>query len=450
VSEAEVRDLNPHIDSADPERLLLGVLIASRTAREAVEPMLHPSDFARYGHELVYRAVVWLSGRGDPVDPTVVAGALERAGYTRQAGDLAAVREIVEGAAASTADHAVKYAEIVRDRAQHRVLGKAGRRLLQLGDDPSSDASEAIELAVKAVEAASERIHGKAGGDDLGAVLDASIDRLQQGEDGFSSGWPDLDGLTGGFRPGTLTVVAGSTSAGKSVVAECVALQVAARGVPVYAASLEMSVHEWMQRAYANVGSVSLSRLTQGNDGMTEDDWRRVAAARARMDGWPLRVDDRETTTVPDIRAGARAWFRQRDCPGLVVVDYLQLVKPTGRHGNREREVAEVAEDLRAMARTLAAPVLALSQLNDDHVKTGKRPGLQGLRESRVIAQAAHAVLILWRDAVKAPAVLEVNVAKNRNGPVGEFVLTWEGVYARARSQAGAGMVQESLLGGAE
>lgn len=448
-ADGNVVDLHPDADPADPERLLLGCLLGSKAARDEVESLVSAEDFARHSHGLVFRCIGYLHGRGDAIDPTLVRAALERAGYGDKAPSGDVLRAWRDEAAASSVRHAVGYGEAVRGRSALRVVADVGRDLLTAGADPSVDPVEVVEVAQKAIDRAASRVLGTQVTRPLGEELDASIERLERGDRGLSTGLQELDRLIGGLRPGTMTVVAGGTSAGKSLLAETVALHVVRHGVPCYAASVEMTRHEWYLRAWSALQTIDLSRLIRGGKHLTEDDWRRIATARGQMEGWPLWVDDRELVTAPVIRAGARTWFR-RHGPGLLIVDYLQLVKPTGRHQNREREVAEVAEDLRAIGKTLGVPVLALSQLNDEHLKQrgSGGPGLHSLRESRVIGQTADVVVLLSRDTEKNPDMLQVNVAKNRNGQTGRFDLRWEGRFARVSSAVGLWHQDAAYVGG--
>lgn len=418
----------------DAEQAVLGGVLVSKDARNDVEAVVTPEDFYRPANAAVYAAAMALHGEGQPVDAVAVAKVMREHGELARAGGPAYLSSLMTSLASAAS--AGFHAREVRAAAQLRLVAEQGVRLQQVGMTPGADAVAAVESAQKALDVAEHRLHGLVSTDGLGADLDETIDRMEGGERGQSTGIADLDHYIGGMRAGSMIVLGGTPGSGKSLVGEQVALHAAMppHNLPVFVASLEMTRYEWLLRAFAQLEAIDLGSLMRGD--LSEPEWERVARARGRLADVALRVDDRESVTIPDIRAAARAFFR-RHGSGLIVVDYLQMVRPTGRHGTREREVAEVADGCKqSLAKGLGVPVLALAQLGRDHVRANRRPTMHDLRESGSLEQYADVVALLHRDEDAAPDVLEVGIGKNRHGPKGGFSLTWEGQYARVRARA--------------
>jgi replicative DNA helicase len=429
---AEPTPLHVEARDEDAERDLLTSLLWSKDARDAVEATLTAEDFYKPAHAILWACLMGMHDAGRPVDARLVVDQLRKDGDLGRVGGPGYVLELTSSNVVPTS--AGYYARIVRDAALLRVVQATGVRLAHLGTQPGTDPIEALEQAEKAIDSASNRLHGTdTVTDDWASGLEETIDRIDKGgSKGLPTGFRDLDHYCGGMRPGSLITVAALSSGGKSMMAENIALSLARapRLLPVFVASLEMTRDEWQQRALAQVASVDLGRIIRGK--LEPDDWDKIAQAQGPLSDMRIRVDDREDVSVPEIRAAARAWFR-RHGPGLVVVDYLQMVRATAKHGTREREVAEIAHGLKSMAKALRVPVLALAQLNKESVQAKRRPTMHDLRESQAIAQYSDLVVLLHRneDDGQRADVVEVGVGKNRHGPKGSLELQWQGHYAR-------------------
>jgi replicative DNA helicase len=200
---------------------------------------------------------------------------------------------------------------------------------------------------------------------------------------------------------------------------------------PVVMMSLEMTRADVYKRAISQLGPVNMSSLAHGGQGVGADEWQRIAKARGLMSDLRFAVDDRSSVTVADIRAAVTRCKRRHGSCGLLVVDYLQLVAPSGRHENRQTEVASISRALKIAAKEHDVPLLLLAQLNRAPEGAARPPRPSDLRESGAVEQDSDVVILLHRDAEKSPDVLEVGVGKNRHGPTGAFRLRWEGHYSR-------------------
>jgi replicative DNA helicase len=278
-------------------------------------------------------------------------------------------------------------------------------------------------------------------------VLGATIDRLDmlhqnQGQlTGVSTGYNDLDRMTAGLQPGDLVIVAGRPSMGKTTFALNIAEHAAiSANTPVAIFSMEMSREQLTMRMISSIGRVDQSHLRTGNFG--DEDWARINSAIAQMKSAPIYIDDSGALTPTEVRARARRLKRERGGLGLIVIDYLQLMQVSGTKENRATEISEISRSLKALAKELQAPVIALSQLNRGvEQRTDKKPVMSDLRESGAIEQDADVIIMIYREEVYEPetprkGIADIIVTKQRNGPIGEVHLTFLGKYTRFENLA--------------
>ena len=418
----------PH--STDAERDVLGcILVRPALLADVLDAGLAPEDFYTPKWSATFAAVLHLANRGDGIDSTTVAEALSTGsfGVAPELADLVGLMVAVP-----SIQHAATYAERVRDHARlRRVLG-ACAEITEAGYDPSArgDVDGFCDGAEAALLAATGRTDERHAPAELVSVLDESITELRQRTAGERVGVPtglvDLDRLTGGLRAGQLIVVGARPSMGKSALALGIALHVARSTGPVLVVSAEMGRLELGDRVLAG-GGVPSDRILAAR--LDDVDFARQETRRAELAAVPLLIDDAPSPTLAAIRARAR---RQAAKGGLalVVVDYLQLVGAEGRRDRREQEVAEISRGLKALARELAVPVVAVAQLNRAvELRADKRPMLADLRESGQLEQDADLVAFLHRPAVydsdSDSGEAELIVAKHRNGPTGVVRLVW-------------------------
>ena len=438
IRQDEVRT-PPH--SVEAEQAVLGGLMLDSNAWDAVADIVTATDFYRRDHRLIFEAIAEVAEKRGSCDAVTVSEQLERKGRLDEIGGLAYLGTIARDT--PSAANVRAYAEIIRERSILRQLVAAGGEIAAAATDSHGrSASELVDEAERRVFEIAERgSRGKSGFVAIKDVLPQTIDRLDllhqsPGEiRGVPTGFTLLDRKTTGFQPGDLIVIAGRPSMGKTTLAVNIAENAAiAKGVPSAIFSMEMSAEQLTLRLISSLGRVNQTHLRTGN--FSEEDWSRIQGAMAQLSGAPLYVDESPALTPTEVRARARRLKRERGL-GLVVVDYLQLMQVPGTKENRATEISEISRSLKALAKELQVPVVALSQLNRAvEQRTDKKPVMSDLRESGAIEQDSDVILLIYREEVYDPnttrrGVADIIIAKQRNGPVGEVQLTFLGEYTR-------------------
>ncbi len=422
--------MNRRVPPSSPrsESGVIGVLLVRPDLlADVTDTGLSPADFYRPAWGSAFGAVLSLAARGEPIDAVTVDEALAGIEPRPAADELLSAMSDVPSLA-----HARTYAERIVDTARlRRVIGVCAEIIeAAYGPDARSDVATACDGFAAMLHGAVACEDPMSGPSELAQVLDAAIAELRSrsaGEPvGVPTGFVDLDRLTGGLRPGQLIVLGARPSMGKSALALDIGLHVARMTGPALFVSAEMAALELGTRVLAG-GGVASDRLLAGR--LDDLDFARLETRRAELSGAPLFIDDAAGSTLLAIRARAR---RQvvRGGLALLVVDYLQLIGAERRGTRREAEVAEISRGLKALARELHVPVLAVAQLNRAvELRADKRPMLADLRESGQLEQDADLVMLLHRPAVydreADPGAAELIIAKHRNGPAGVVRLTW-------------------------
>jgi replicative DNA helicase len=438
--------LPPH--SLEAEQSVLGAILIDRETIIEIAEFLQPEDFYRQAHGSIYKAMLELFERREPVDVVTVAESLERSENLEQIGGRAYLSQLSNQT--PTAVHAVQYARIVERKAVLRNLIGAAGKIAGIGYEDPAEIQEAIDRAESELFQVSNR-RITAGFSQLRELLHSAYDRLDylhahRGElSGISSGFLDLDQLTTGFQKSDLIVVAARPSVGKTSFALNIAEHAAVREkktVGVF--SLEMSKEQLVLRLLSSVANIDSKRLRSGF--LEELDFARIAPAMNDLSEASLYFDDTPNITSMELRTKARR-LQAESGLDLVIVDYLQLMQATTstRDANRVQEVSEISRGLKALARELSVPVIALSQLSrQPEMRESREPRLSDLRESGAIEQDADLVVFLWREKEKAGEdvdvdgeVLNVKLAKHRNGPTGEIQLWFRKSQTRFQSYAG-------------
>ena len=429
-------DLRTPAQAVEAERSVLGALLLDNPALDRVVDVLTESHFYRAEHRTIYKALVDLVSTAKPADVITVYSALQQQGAADACGGLPYLNALAQSVPSSA--HIRRYAEIVRERATLRSLAQIGDELTQAALNPQGQAArDILDGAEARIFAIAEDGANKAEFKPMGNLLGEFLQRVQSmaergGADvtGVPTGFADLDRMTAGLQPGDLVIVAGRPSMGKTAFALNMAEYAAlANQLPVAVFSMEMGGAQLVQRMVGSLGRLDQSRLRTGN--LTDDEWARLAEAAERMEGMPIHIDESSALTPLEVRARARRLARKHGQLGLIVIDYLQLMS-AGREGeNRATEISEISRSLKALAKELQCPVIALSQLNRDLEKrTDKRPVMSDLRESGAIEQDADVILFIYRDEVynaesKDQGIAEIIVGKQRNGPVGVVKLAF-------------------------
>lgn len=430
--------MNEPIHNLEAERAVLGAMLTSHNVIDEVAEVLTGADFYQPRHETIFDAIVEAHSTGQRPDPMLISTILGSSDLARIGGapyllDLTSLETI------PTPAHAPHYAAKVRDAAASRRIIEATASIVQRVH-AGGEMGEVAEDARRLLHAAVTQTKASDNGIDADRLMVETLDELEGEHDpGLPTGWADLDHYVNGLRAGQLAIVGARPSVGKSVIAANIAANACRAGVGVHFASLEMRRSEVMQRLIAAHTTIDLGRLV--NHSLTESDWSRIAAKASEIQSWPLWVDDQGSQSLAQVRARAKRTARVKGL-GLVVVDYLQLMAPRSRAIPREQQVGELSEGLKALAKELDVPVLALAQVNRGSAeRTDKRPQMSDLRESgRIEADADHVWLLHRQDLVDPRSTtgdLEVIVAKNRNGSAGATVtLGFQGHYSRAVSKA--------------
>ena len=431
----------------DAEESVLGAMMISPGAIDAVSEVLDAGHFYRESHAKIYRAALALFALGEPVDATTLENQLDKQGELEPVGGRMRLAELA--ALVPTSANAAHYGRIVREMATLRGLITAGQEVARLGWERPGETHDLLDQAERVIfeltqsQVTSEFSH-------IEELLKESFERItalyEAGEDvtGVPSGFRDVDRMTSGFQPGNLIIVAARPSMGKSALALCVAANIAVRKqLPVALFTLEMSKSEVTQRLMCSEAKVESQRLRSGK--LAVDDWPRLTAACDKLAKAPIYVDDTGSITMMEIRSKARRLKGKHAELGLIIVDYLQLMTSGTTAENRVQEVSQISRSLKVLARDLDVPIIALSQLSRAvEQRHDKRPILSDLRESGSIEQDADIVMFIYRDEYYSgeesdqQGLAEVIVAKHRNGPTDTVKLSFLKRYAKFSDLAAA------------
>jgi replicative DNA helicase len=384
ATETDALRVPPH--SVEAEQAVLGGLLLDNSAWDGIADRLRAEDFYRRDHQLIFGGIAELAARSEPVDAVTLAEHLAHSGLAEETGGLVYLASLARDT--PTAANVRAYAEIVRERSQLRQLIRvSGEIAASAYESEGRSATELVDDAERRVfEIAEQGRRTGSGFVPLRDVLGATIDRLdllhqsQGALTGVSSGYTDLDKMTAGLQPGDLIIVAGRPSMGKTTLALNMAEHAAiANQTPVAVFSMEMSREQLAFRMISSIGRVDQGHLRTGMFG--DEDWARINSAIAQMRTAPIYIDDSGALTPTEVRARARRLKRERGL-GLIVIDYLQLMQVPGTKENRATEISEISRSLKALAKELAVPVVALSQLNRGvEQRTDKKPVMSDLRE---------------------------------------------------------------------
>lgn len=440
--------------NVEAETSVLGAILISEHAMDSVqiEVGLKPEDFYLPKHGLIFKAMLTLKEKNEPVDALTVGAALERSGELAEVGGTNYLHSLPTGV--PSAGNAVQYGRIVRDRAQlRRLLGM----LREAQDNVFSFPGSARELLDQTEAHIYQVAHAETSADltRLEDILHDEIDKLEElsrkgvSLTGTPSGFKDLDSITGGFQPGNLIILAARPAMGKSALALNIAQNAAlgkgteGRGpVPIAVFSLEMSQVEIVHRLLGAEAKISGDALRKGQ---VKSEWRRVLQASEKLSQAPLWIDDSSDLGIHELRAKVRRLKGKVPDLGLVIVDYLQLMRADDPSDNRVLQIGAISRGLKLLAGELKIPVVALSQLSRRlEERQDKRPMLSDLRESGSIEQDADVVMFIYRDEVynkdedadgddfqSNAGRAELIIGKHRNGPIGKVDLAWQGQFAR-------------------
>lgn len=443
---ADPRPLKVPPHSIEAEQSVLGSLMLKPDAWFDVIDILGVNDFYRSEHKIVFEAMDALWRDNKPIDAITVSDALSSKGQLDRIGGAAFLAELVETTPGTA--NAPAYARIVRDRSTLRQLIRAGQRITEAGFEPSGrNSDDLVEEAEREVFAIAEGRVADSGPQPITPMLNTAADELRRLYDnkgqlpGLPSGFEDLDKMTTGFKDSDLIVIAGRPSMGKTAFAmNIVEYAVVQCNKPSVMFSLEMAAEQLVLRLLSSLAHIDQSRMRIGE--LNDRDWDNFSREVARLKDKPLYIDDTPALTPGELRARVRRVSREAGGIGLIAVDYLQLMRIAGSPENRTTEISEISRSLKALAKEMRCPVLALSQLNRDVEKRqNKRPMMADLRDSGAIEQDADLILFIYRDEVyneDSPdkGIAEINIGKQRNGVTGTVRLSFLGELTKFESKA--------------
>nr|WP_202922497.1 replicative DNA helicase [Sinimarinibacterium sp. NLF-5-8] len=427
--------------SNEAERSVLGGLMLDNRPWNDLAGRLSPEDFYTEGHQLIYRAICELVGGNRPCDFITLSEHLKAHGQLDEAGGVAYLGELANDAL--SAANVAAYAEIVRERAVLRGLTQVGGDIAALGFNANGRSyAELLDLAEQQVF----KLRGRADQGnssyfsmpELMDKLERDIDELRnnpQSVAGLSTGFIDFDKMTTGLRPGDLMILAGRPAMGKTSFALNIAEHVVLyEKQPVVVFSMEMPAEQLAMRMVSSFARVPMGKLRGGD--LDDRDWDRLVSQSGLIREAPLYIDESGALSPLDLRARARR-IKARHGLSLVIVDYIQLMQVPGTRENRTNEISEISRSLKALAKELGVPVIALSQLNRGvEQRDNKRPRMSDLRESGGIEQDADQIVFIYRDEVynkESPdkGTAEIIIVKQRNGPLGMVRTAFAGEFTR-------------------
>jgi replicative DNA helicase len=444
LATAEAPDPVGYTPPANPEaeQSVLGAILVRPEVMDRIADLIGPEDFYREAHGRIYKAILDLYGRGEPVDLVTVTALLKERGHLEGVGGPVFLAGLSEQVGFAT--NAEYYASLVHDKAVLRRLLDCTQEIASACLAPVEDVEEFLDEAEhKIFQVAEAKV--RPGFSALSALVDheiATLEAIWARKDGsltgVTSGFTDLDNYTAGFQASDLIILAARPSMGKTALALNIAFNAAYKSrppVPVAFFSLEMSKQQLVRRLLSSVGEVDASRIRRAAF-LTGPEWTKLQEAAGVLLDCPIYIDDTPAATVLDIRAKSRR-LKADGKLGLVIVDYLQLMQGRAEAHSREQQISEISRSLKGLAKELAVPVIALSQLSREPEKRErKRPQLSDLRESGAIEQDADVVMFIYRDEVyrkDSPdkGTAEVIIGKQRNGPIGMIKLSFRDKFTR-------------------
>ncbi|HGM0794973.1 TPA: replicative DNA helicase [Neisseria gonorrhoeae] len=435
--------LPPH--SMEAEQSVLGGLMLENPAWDRIADVVSGEDFYRHEHRLIFRSIAKLINEGRPADVITVQEDLQRNEELEAAGGFEYLITLAQNT--PSAANIRRYAEIVRERSIMRQLAEVGTEIARSAYNPQGRDAERLldEAENKVFQIAESTAKSKQGFLEMPDLLKEVVQRIdmlysRDNPDevtGVPTGFIDLDKKTSGLQPGDLIIVAGRPSMGKTAfsinIAEYVAIE---KHLPVAVFSMEMGGAQLVMRMLGSVGRLDQSVLKTGR--LEDEHWGRLNEAVVKLSDAPMFIDETPNLTALELRARARRLARRFDGRlGLIVIDYLQLMAASGRSDNRASELGEISRSLKALAKELQVPIIALSQLSRTvEQRTDKRPMMSDLRESGAIEQDADLIMFMYRDEYynqesQMKGYAECIIGKHRNGPVGKIFLTWTGQFTK-------------------
>jgi replicative DNA helicase len=435
MNEADLSSHKLPPQNIEAEQSILGGILIENYAVNKVMEVLAPDDFYRESHRKIYKALIDLSERDEPADLITLTNELKNNGHLDSVGGASYIASLIDSV--PTAANIEYYVKIVKEKAILRKLIQTSTEIITQSYEDRGDVEGFLDEAERAIFDISENRVRPSFYSVKDVIKDSFkiLERLYEKKElvtGVPSGFRELDRLTAGFQPSDLIIVAGRPSMGKTAfclnVAQYAAIQ---KKIPIAIFSLEMSKEQLGIRMLCSEAHVEGTKLRSGF--LSESDWPRLTIAAGNLSDASIFIDDTAALTILELRAKARRLKTEQGGLGMVIIDYLQLMKGRTRVESRQQEISEISRSLKALAKELRIPVIAVSQLSrKTEERTGNKPQLSDLRESGAIEQDADLILFIYRDEIynrsednpnKGKA--EIIIGKQRNGPTGKVDLAF-------------------------
>lgn len=437
ISPFDLSKIPPH--NLEAEQAILASILIDNHALNLCTEHIRDADFYKEAHKLIYQVMCELNEKNEPTDLVTVNALLEKKGLLDKVGGSSYLSLIVD--TIPTSANVASYAKFVREKSLLRQMISVGTEIVSKCHQPDNDASDLLDQAESLVFALSEKkqSQGFTAVKDLVKSSYKMIETLFENKSeitGLPTGFKDLDKLTAGLQKGDLIIVAGRPSMGKTAFSVNLienAAHISNAKIAIF--SLEMSKESLVMRMLTSQARIDSMRVRTGD--LLEQDWPKLLAAADTLAHMNVFIDDQPAQTTMEIRAKARRLAKERGGLDLIMVDYLQLMRASSNTNSREQEISEISRSLKALAKELGCPVIALSQLNRSlESRTNKRPMMSDLRESGAIEQDADVIAFIYRDEVYDPespdkGVAEIIVGKQRNGSTGTVRLSFLNQYVR-------------------
>ncbi|WP_301098209.1 replicative DNA helicase [Otariodibacter sp.] len=456
----EIEEINTAPHSTEAEQAVLGAVLINNEQWDNVSERVQPSDFYHFAHRLIFEEMLRLASNNQPIDIITLDQELSNRGVIKDVGGFAYLAELSKNT--PSAANVLTYAEIISERAIRRELIAAGHKIAEMGyQSKGLSIKDVLDESERSVfHIAEKRTSNEEGPKKIDSILLKTLDRIEalskldgNGVTGLSTGFTDLDRKTAGLQASDLIIVAARPSMGKTTFAmnlcENAALgdkivldengnKTKVPNKPVLIFSLEMPADQIMMRMLASLSRVDQTKIRTGQLAQDDEDWSKISTSMAQLqERHNIYIDDSSGLTPTELRSRARRIYRENGGLSLIMVDYLQLMRAPGFSDNRTLEIAEISRSLKALAKELEVPVVALSQLNRSlEQRADKRPVNSDLRESGSIEQDADLIMFIYRDEVyndnsESKGMAEIIIGKQRNGPIGRVRLAFKGQYSR-------------------
>lgn len=440
-SDSQLAQLKVPPHSIEAEQAVLGGLMIDYKAWDRIVDRISENDFYRAHHRLIFQVMTELARRNIPFDVLTLADALKSVNQLENAGGEVYLFELAKNT--PSAANVVAYGDIVHERSVLRQLIGIANEVADSAFNPEGRVStELLDEAEQKIFKIAEQKSRGSGPIRINSLLTKTVEYIQTLYEskipitGLATGYADFDEMTSGLQKSDLIIIAGRPSMGKTTLAMNMAEHAAIKSSKaVLIFSMEMSGESLAMRLMSSLGRIDQLKIRTGK--LSDDDWPRITSAVGMLAEAPLFVDDTPALSPVEIRARARRLAREHGGLGLIVIDYIQLMSVPGYKENRATEISEISRSLKALAKEINVPILALSQLNRSlETRQERRPMMSDLRESGSLEQDADLIVFIYRDEVynkETPdkGVAEIIIAKQRNGPIGTVKLTFQGQFTK-------------------